>query len=233
MNYCIAEQEKEKLEKKHKIVRNEFQTVGKYGFPLIRNQNIDVNKIDLWGYTKAKPYDAENFEKTIHFFMHDWLFESVYMKPNTVMEKLDSYYALLTPDFSCYFEMPTALQIYSTFKNRWCGAYWQSLGKRVIPTMEWGQKSSYDFCFEGVEKGTVVAVSTYKREAYEKNYLEGYNTMLDIVEPSAVVCYGEPFDKMRGNIKFVDPLDKRTLIKKLGWKEFVRKMMNDELYPSV
>lgn len=164
--------------------------------------------------------------------MHDWLFESVYSNPDTSMEKLDSYYALLTPDFSCYFNMPIALQIYSTFKNRWCGAYWQSIGKKVIPTMEWGLEPSWEFCFDGIEKGSVVAVSTYKRELYEKEYMKGYNRMLQVVEPSAVVCYGIPFDGMQGNIKYTNPFNQEELINQLGWKKYMDKLLSGELYPS-
>lgn len=132
------EEQHEKQIKKQKLVRNQFKVVGKYGIPLIKRQNIDINKIDLWGYSKTKLEDKENAQKTVHFFTYDWQFESVYAKPENAMEKLEQYYALLSPDFSLYLDKPIALQIYSTFKNRWCGAYWQNMGKLVIPTVEWG-----------------------------------------------------------------------------------------------
>ena len=80
------------------------------------------------------------------------------------LEKLDQYYALLSPEFSLYWDMPRALQIYSTFKNRWCGAYWQRQGFIVIPTVFWSSNDSFEFCFDGIERGLVVAVSTYMRE---------------------------------------------------------------------
>ena len=40
----------------------------------------------------------------------------------------------------------------------WCGAYWQSKGLTVIPTISWSTPSSYDFCFDGVEENSIVAV---------------------------------------------------------------------------
>lgn len=49
-----TEYDKEKLSKKLKLVRNEFTTVGKYGMPLIKKQEIDLDEIDLWNYTKTK-----------------------------------------------------------------------------------------------------------------------------------------------------------------------------------
>jgi hypothetical protein len=55
--------------------------------------------------------------------------------------------------------MPKALQINSTSKNRWCGAYWQAQGKIVIPTVCCAGEESWEFCFDGIEQGSVVAVS--------------------------------------------------------------------------
>lgn len=104
-----TEYEKDKLTKKLKLVRNEFKTVGKYGMPLIKKQDIDLEKIDLWNYTKTKLYDGDNKNKTIHFFTYDWLFENVYEKPELALEKLKQYYAVLSPEFSLYWDMPKAL----------------------------------------------------------------------------------------------------------------------------
>lgn len=60
--FSATQTEDEKHEKKQKIVRNEFKLVGKYGMPHVRKQNIDLSKIEPWGYTKAKPDDEEEAE---------------------------------------------------------------------------------------------------------------------------------------------------------------------------
>ena len=226
------EYEDEKRKNKQRLVRNEFKGVGKYGMPLIKKQKIDLDKIELWNYTKTKLNDDENRYRTIHFFTYDWLFDNVYEKPEVALEKLDQYYALLTPDFSLYMDMPLALQIYSIFKSRWCGAYWQKLGKTVIPTIEWGDERSFEFCFDGIEKGSTVAISTYNRENYDDIFMSGYNKMLEIIQPEQIICYGEPFEKMKGNIHIVSPFDEEQLIKQLGFDEFIKKYLNGELYPT-
>ncbi|MDD4154599.1 MAG: DUF4417 domain-containing protein [Bacilli bacterium] len=222
----------DKNDKKQRIIRNEFKTVGKYNLPLIKNNYIDINKIEPWCYVKTKQNDYENRHKTIHFFTYDWLFETVYEKPEAAMEKIDQYYALMTPDFSCYLNMPLALQIYSTFKNRWCGAFWQKQGIRVIPTIEWGDKQSFEFCFDGVEQGSVVSVSTYQRDDYKTEFMLGYSRMLEVIKPSVILCYGEPFDEMRGNVKAFSPFNHKELIAKLGMAEYMKKYLAGELYPS-
>lgn len=232
-NYESNEYEETKKQNKQRLVRNEFKGVGKYGIPFIKKQQIDIDKIELLNYTKTKANDNENKNKTIHFFTYDWLFDKVYEKPELAFEKLDQYYALLTPEFSTYKDMPLARQIDSVFKNRWCGAYWQKQGMTVIPTVSWGSIPSMEFCFDGIEKGSVVAVSTYTREDNKIGFMLGYNKMLEIIEPSAVICYGTPFPEMKGNIKSVDPYNREELIKKLGLAEFTRKYFAGELYPVV
>lgn len=224
------EYQEEKRKKKQKLVRNEFKGVGKYGMPLIKKQDIDLDKIELLAFTKTKHNDEENQSKTIHFFTYDWNFESVYEKPEESLEKLDQYYALLTPEFSTYKDMPLARQIDSVFKNRWCGAFWQKQGMLVIPTVSWGSIPCMEFCFDGIEKGSIVAVSTYTREDNKAGFMLGYNKMIEIIEPSAVICYGTPFEEMKGNIKAIDPFNKEELIKKIGFAEFTRKYLAGELY---
>ena len=102
------------------------------------------------------------------------------------------------------------MQLYNVFRNRWCGAYWASKGIRVIPTVNWGDESTFDFCFEGIEKGSVVAVSTYmasehnNRKDQKEWFLAGYNEMLRCIEPEKIICYNTPFPEMRGDIVYVD-----------------------------
>lgn len=148
------------------------------------------------------------------------------------MEKLDQYYALLTPEFSLYMDMPKSLQIYSTFKNRWCGAFWQKQGKIVIPTVCCAGEESYDFCFDGIEEGSVVAVSTYSREDCKDEFMIGYNKMLEVIKPSAIICYGTPFPEMKGNIKAISPFDQEELIAKMGFDNYMKKYLAGELYPT-
>lgn len=225
--------ELDKRKNKQRLVRNEFKGVGKYGMPLIKKQEIDINKIELLSYLKTKTNDIENTNKCIHFFTYDWNFENVYENPDTALEKLDQYYALLTPEFSTYKDMPLARQIDSVFKNRWCGAYWQKQGMKVIPTVSWGSIPCMDFCFDGIEKGSVVAVSTYTREDNKNGFMLGYNKMLEVIKPSAIICYGTPFPEMKGNIKSIDPYNKEELIKKIGFAKFTEKYLAGELYPEI
>ena len=46
--------EEEKRKKKQKLVRNEFEKSGKYGMPIVKKQNINLDKIELLSYLKTK-----------------------------------------------------------------------------------------------------------------------------------------------------------------------------------
>ena len=80
----------------------------------------------------------------------------------------------------------------------------------MIPTVNWGDTSTFDFCFEGIEKGSVVAVSTYMASAHGNRsdqkewFLTGYSEMLRRIKPEKIICYHTPFPEMEGNIIYVD-----------------------------
>ena len=43
--------------------------------------------------------------------------------------------------------------------------------------------------------------------------ISGYHAMLERVEPSAIICLGNPFAEMQGNIISVDYLDSRKVVR--------------------
>lgn len=187
--------------KKILIPRDNFKMVGKYDIPLIKQQNIDIEKIELLNFNNTKYNDSKNLNKTVQFFTYDYKFDYVYTHPYLAIEKLKQYYCLLSPDYSLYTNMSLSVQIKNTFKNRWCGAFFQSMGLRVIPTIEWSDERSFEFCFDGVEKGSTVAISTYGKKHCENEFMKGYEEMLKRIEPCAIICYEKPFPKMKGKIK--------------------------------
>ena len=80
----------------------------------------------------------------------------------------------------------------------------------MIPTVNWGNEDTFDFCFEGIEKGSIVAVSTYMVQEHNNHsdqkefFMKGYNEMLRRIEPSKIICYSEPFPEMQGDIIYVN-----------------------------
>lgn len=200
-----------------RLVRNQFEMVGEFDIPLIKKQDIDLTKIKLFNYSNTKYNDIKNKNKTIHFFLHDYRFEHMYSNAEMAIEKIKQYYAVCTPDFSLYTDMPLLLQMYSVFKNRWCGAFWQSQGLNVIPTISWSDERSFSFCFDGIETGSIVSISTHGNRKCKEEFMLGYNKMLEKIKPCAILCYGKPFEEMKGNL-IVFPYKRRDNDEVCVWK---------------
>lgn len=184
------------------FLRNQFKSVGMFKLPLVKRQEISLEDVNLIGYDKVN--QSNDYKSIVHFFLDDYKFESIYNNPEKKIETLKNFKAVLTPDFSMFVEMPIALQLFATFKNRWVGAYLQEQGIKVIPTVRWGDLTSFNFCFDGIEKGSIVAVSTIGVKKEKSHFLLGYNEMLSRIKPSKIICYGKPFGEMKGDIIEVD-----------------------------
>ena len=193
------------------FLRNQFKGVGMFKLPLVKKQEISLEDVSLVGYDKVN--QSGDYGSIVHFFLDDYRFENIYNNPEKKIETLKQYKAVLTPDFSMYVEMPIALQLFSTFKNRWVGAYLQENGISVIPTVRWGDLTSFNFCFDGIEKGSTVAVSTLGVKKEKSHFMLGYNEMLSRIKPSKIICYGKPFDEMKGEIIEVDYAETNNLSK--------------------
>ena len=109
-----------------------------YEFPWLRRTWHKPNK--------AIPFDkatkSTRFDHWIHFYIHDKQFECVWNNPKQYLNLLSRFGGIITPDFSLYRELPLAMQIWNTYRNRA------------------GDERTYSFAFEGIEQGGTVAVST-------------------------------------------------------------------------
>ena len=194
------------------FLRNGFEIQGKYDFPLIRKQLVDLEKVELLACSDAKYNEKEeNKVKGVHFFVDDYRFENVYTNPEKSLKKYLQYKFLLSPDFSIYVEMPLWKQIDNVGKNRWCGAFWQQHGQIVIPTISWSNALSYEFCFHGVEQNSIVAVGMIGCKSDKRAFMNGYNEMMNRINPTAIICFGTPFNEMQGNIIVVDYMQSRKV----------------------
>ena len=183
------------------FLRNQFARDGTFEMPVIKKTKLDLDDIEFIGYDKLNEGQTD---KIVHFFLDDYKFEVLWKDPEPRVEKLKEYRAILSPQFSMYTEMPVAVQIHQTFKNRWCGAYFQSKGLKVIPSLVWGEADTFWFSFDGVDEGSVIAVSTVGMRTEKQLFMAGYKEMLRRIKPKAIICYGEPFREMEGKLIVVN-----------------------------
>ncbi len=196
------------------FMRNNFATVGKWGIPLVKKQELPTDDIMLVACSDTRANDNEaNKKKGVHFFVDDYRFSGIYDNPERSLERYSQYAFLLTPDFSTYADMDLWRQLESVAKNRWVGAYWQSKGRVVIPTISWGDARSFEFCFDGVEQGGIVAVGMIGCKHSRTAFMRGYNEMLERLKPKMIIVFGAPFPEMKGNIVSVDYQSSRKVVR--------------------
>lgn len=183
---------------------------GEMEFPLISAQTLDLSQpLELLSWSDTRLDDKKNQHKGVHFFNDDYRFEHLARDPLRAVAKLKQYRFVTSPDYSVYPEMAKYRQIWSVANNRYCGYKWQQAGLLVIPTVSWGLSDSFSFCFNGIEHGAGVAVSTVGCKKFKHNFLDGYNRMLEVLEPSFVICFGSLFAEMKGPLYVVDYIQSR------------------------
>lgn len=147
--------------------------------------------------------------ESVHFYEHDFRFADVMTNTETYVEALSTFSSIISPDCSLYRDMPLCLQIVNTYMNRAIGHYLQEQGMYVIPNIRWGDERSYTtsvlperFAFLGVDKHSIVAISTYGCIRGKENqyyFREGLEAMLFTLEPEAVLVYGAMPDSVFGS----------------------------------
>lgn len=174
---------------------------GKFDFPQIekvKSQNIE----------RVIPFNIfkTNIDEKawVHFFIDDYQFERLWQNPTQYIKLLSKAKGVITTDFSMYQDMPKAIQIYNCYRNRALARYLQSNGVNIIPAVGWSDEDSFNWCFEGIEKGSAVAISTngcmQNKEAL-KAFISGFNYMLKELDPCQIILVGRVPEELRNNDK--------------------------------
>lgn len=166
---------------------------GFYEMPVIHAESHIPDRLIGFNYAKS----SDDSGAGIHCFVDDYQFERLWNSPEQYTDILAKYDCVLSPDFSLYMDMPMAMKVWNIFRSRTIGHYWQQEGLRVIPTISWAEPATFAFCFDGVEHGGTVAISTIgvKREdeAFQI-WKAGMDEMIKVIQPTAILVYGGELD---------------------------------------
>jgi len=159
----------------------------------------------IWKDDVYEPEALAQFRKpcqdndAVHFFVDDYRFECLWNSPERYVDKFTGM-TVCSPDFSLYTDWNDNLNRWNHYRKQWVGSYLQSEGVKVIPTVCWSNSLSYDYCFDGIEKGSIVALSTVGCSKASHEFSMGFDEMMRQIDPSMVLCLGQ-FDKVyRGNM---------------------------------
>ena len=180
-----------------------FPSSNKYGIPDIKADKLEVKNLI--------PYRVDkNRNGTAHFFLDDYRFERCWKNADSQIEELKKYDGALSPDFSMYTNYPQAFQLWQVYRNRWCAAYWQLHGIKVIPTVSWSTEESFKYCFLGIPKHSTVAVGTVGVLNHKESqilFMKGFEEMLQQLEPREILIYGNVLADLNRykNIRWFEP----------------------------
>ena len=180
------------LARRYKIGGAAFLTVGGYDMPALAPVEDFAPPPDLTDFEKA--VKSETYERGVHFYLDDYRFDDkIWLRCERYVERLARFACVLTPDFSLYLDMPFGAKVFNVWRSRMIGALLQSAGATVVPTLQWAERASFDYCFDGLPVGSVVSISTVgvmRNPLSRKVFLEGFDAAMERLAPSTVLLYG-------------------------------------------
>ena len=173
-----------------------LKLAGKYDFPVLGRVGPEDAPDALFPFDERNKFKDDGTKQAIHFYCEDAEFESVWLR----LARSPHFPAVvgkagmaITPDWSLFTDYPLATQIWNVYRSRLAGAVWALQGITVIPSVVWGDRSSYEWCFDGLPKHSVLAISTCHvnpKKGENIGFFEGFRVMADRLEPSHVLVYG-------------------------------------------
>ena len=162
---------------------------------------------DLAPYTMRKK--LKNKKVFLHCFIHDYLFSNLIVDTKKHVEELACYDGIICPDPTISIGGPRAINQAQVYFSRAVGFYLQKHGVFAIPCVRWGDSSTFDYCFLGVPKNYIVAISTHgcimpckeNNNELRKSFIEGLPVMLKRLKPKYVIVYGRMPDEIFGPYK--------------------------------
>lgn len=168
--------------------------------PIIRNSIGDAVDWESLTITGVKNLSKKNphSDTLIHMFSYDKELMALWNHPLKKIPQFRTYAAVATPDFSAYKSMNLNQIRHNVFMSRWLGCTWQNYGCKVIPTIGWADKRSFDVCFSGVERGAPVIISTLGCTQNVGDFMAGFVEMKKRISPALIIVYGKMLSGMTG-----------------------------------
>ena len=144
------------------------------------------------------------------FYQDDFKFDSIGSLADAILHndaKLLNEYKkrfegvdfVITPDYSTYGDMPDFMVAWNIGRSRLVGIWFiMEIGAVVIPNVTYANESSFSYCLDGIEVGSVVAMSAKGMLAKKEN-LEllrfAIRQVVDRLKPKTIVVYSVADDK--------------------------------------
>ncbi len=178
-----------------------FKGVGEYDVPEIYPE--EYKQVDWVAFDKAVSC-KDRTNKGVHFYVDDYQFERIWNSFYKNIDLLSSYSAVMSPDWSIYPDWPDAVNIWNHYRKHYIAAYLQRVMEvTVYPSICWAWDDSFKWCFDGEPTNSCVSVSSVGSQMSardKKGFMRGYDAMLERLNPSVILFYGNIPNECRGNI---------------------------------
>lgn len=180
-----------------------------FGIPVIEPQPIDISAMNngLWliNMKNLSTKDKNANRKIVHAFCYDDVLRRAYNDPMKFLARAAPYYAVSSFDFSMDSKMDFKSILDATYDNRWSGAFMQTHGKLVIPTVGWTNSDTYDICFSGLRDGGVFIISTLgtNNTVSYREFILGYSEMRKRFPNTQIICVGDRLEGMDDDVCYV------------------------------
>ena len=132
------------------------------------------------------------------FYLDDYRFDGpkkgIWTCPESVEKTLRHFDGVVTPDFSTYQDFPEFLKGYNTLRMRQFGYWLGRLGHQVVNNVRWGTSETWDYCFNGIDRNSMVCVGTVggnpKKLEDRARFNSGFYEMIKRLQPNCILVYG-------------------------------------------
>lgn len=168
-------------------------TYGSLDTPVIKKVTEVDFEADIIPFNYVLSYKGLKRNVGVHFFIDDYQFERIWKRPLVYIERLKKFKFIFSPDFSLYRDFPKAYQIYNHFRKHAFASLAQINGLKVIPTLTWSDEDSFNWCFDGIERGSIVAVSSVgsmQNKLARETFIKGFKKAIEVLDPFKVIYFG-------------------------------------------
>lgn len=196
---------KPKLNKKlilqYTELANYSYSCGKYDMPYLSYEDEDVLPDYLCLYKELKDY-KKTLKTFVTFYQFDdefdlinGIFYAIYFNIKDLLdyykERFRGVFGFISPDYTQAGDIHFIENAYRCFKARIVSIWLiMECDAVVIPNIAYVNERSKEYCFDGIGKGSIVAISAkglIKEESQRKILLETVKETVDIVCPKAIV----------------------------------------------
>lgn len=173
---------------------------GDLDLPLIRPcKKAEIKNLISFNYALTCKNPKDTY---LHFYIDDYQFERIWANPQRYMELFKKFAGVIMPDFSLYFNLPKAVQIYNHYRNCLLASYYQANGINVIPNVSWSDSESFNWCLTAIPKNSIIAISSNGclNKATKQMFKNSLLKAIKELKPKHIICVGTLPDEVKNSI---------------------------------